>query len=184
MKLKGYSLPQKAYITRVMKALAGEDGPVHFIDPGVTGTGYATWVEIGGQRATRPIDCGCVKGIKKNENWQDRAYYVVGALTKVFDEYGTRVVVVEWPELWTGSSRSQTAAERGDIIKLAHLCGEIDYCCRESGFKCVLVRPSEWKGQLGKQAVINRIKRRLNNWSPTSHDADAVAMGLVAMGVF
>ncbi len=176
---------QKAYRARVTKALKGERGPVHFIDAGITGTGFATWVEMPELRPTRPDDYGCIKGIVKSQPWRDRAYYVTNALAdNVFDEYGTRAVVIEWPKPWVGSAKSRAATDSGNLLKMAFLIGQIEFVCRESGWACVLVEPDEWKGNMSKTAVVSRIKRRLGGWSPESHDADAIGMGLVAMGMF
>ena len=178
------SAPQKAYQQRVEKALNGERGPIHFIDPGITGTGYATWTDMPESRPTRPDDYGCVKGIRKSEPWRSRAYYITNTLMdSVFDEYGTRVVVIEWPKPWVGNAKSRAATDSGNLLKLAFLIGQIEFACRESGYKCILVEPDAWKGNMNKNAVIERIKRRLRGWSPGSHDADAVGMGLVAMGM-
>ena len=172
------------YQALVTRSLGVSRGPVHFIDPGITGTGHATWIELPEARATRPDDCGCIQGIKKNDPWEERAYYVSTTLAEnVFDEYGSSTVVVEWPELWSGSKKSQTSAERGDLLKLSYLVGQIGYVCRECGIRCVLVTPQQWKGSMSKAVVIARIERALGGWSPTSHDADATGMGLAAIGV-
>ena len=171
------------YQQRVAEALRGERGPAHFVDPGVTGTGYASWLELPLGRPTRPDDSGCVKGIKRSESWEDRAYYVARTLMmNVFEENGARLVVVELPCLRSGNKRSHDSIESGNLLKLAHLVGEIDYVCREMGAPCVLVLPDDWNRQLSKSAVISRIERALG-WSPRSHDADAVGMGLAAMGM-
>ena len=171
------------YRERVAAALRDSRGPVHFIDPGVTGTGYATWLELPEQRPTRPDDSGCLRGIKRSESWEDRAYYVARTLMmEVFEEHGARLVVVEQPCLRSGSKQSHDSIESGNLLKLAHLVGEIDYVCRDMGTRCVLVLPHEWKAQMGKDAVIRRIERALG-WSPRSHDACAVGMGLSVAGM-
>ncbi len=172
------------YQSIVANTVGTERGPIHFIDPGITGTGHATWIELPLARATRPDDYGCVKGIKRTEPWQDRSYYVSQALADgVFSKYGSNVVVVEEPCVWSGNDKSEKSVKKGDILKLMYLVGQIAYVCREFSCPCIQVKPHEWKGNMNKAVVIERIKRALKGWSPRSHDADAVGMGLSAMGV-
>ena len=164
-------------------ALCDSTGPVHFIDPGITGTGYATWSNMFVDKPTRPVSSGCIGIANQSRPWTDRAAHITQILAEdVFDEYGSSLVVIEFPQLWSGSAKSQASAEKGSLMKLSYLIGMIGQVLAQDKINMLLVSPMEWKGQMSKDVVIRRTKRAFAGWSPRSHDADAVGMALSARG--
>ena len=93
----------------------------------------------------------------------------------------------EFPHYMT-SAKGIAATNKGLINKLSYLCGIFACIALERGIlqDAILVR--DWKGQLPKEAVIKRIKRIAPNTvriiHPTSHDWDAIGIGLYAQGLF
>jgi len=172
-----------SYQNTFRSALGDSIGPAHFIDAGVTGTGYATWLKMPKQRPARPDDVGCISA-SPSRSWADRAAYITTRLAEdVFDNHGSALVVIEQPTLWSGSAKSQAAAEGGNLGKMMFLIGMIAQVLQQDGINLLLVTPNEWKGSMPKSVVITRIKRVLKGWSPRSHAADAVGMGLSALGM-
>lgn len=104
----------------------------------------------------------------------------------VFQEK-TNAYFIEQPQYMPGGV-GITAAERGDLIKLAMLAGGI--CSRISynhaSTPWFPVPVSEWKGQLAKDICADRASRKLNMSfkGKTTHEADAIALGLYCKGFF
>lgn len=156
-------------------------GPLLTVDPGLEGTGIALWT-IGGC-ATKPVRTDVFKSRAKT--WMRRAAVIAAGFANQIDEYVSDQIIIEFPVLWAGSKLSQTAASRGDLFKLAYLCGAFaDRIAELDDINHLyLVRPQDWKGQLSKAAVNARIKNFLGTSYP-NHASDAVGMGLAAFGAW
>lgn len=98
-------------------------------------------------------------------------------------------VYVEWPTFFD-SGVGHAVARRGDLGKLTfgagYICGALGECF---GCQTVPVTVNEWKGQLPKAVVTERIKHLLGKnkcqrLGITSHAWDAVGIGLYAKGCF
>jgi len=80
------------------------------------------------------------------------------------------------------------AARDGDLVTLAHLVGCIHgklVPFATCTFAPVLI--NDWKGSLPKDICESRIKSLLPKWKPTTtttHEIDAVGIGLYCKGLF
>jgi Holliday junction resolvasome RuvABC endonuclease subunit len=154
-----------------------------FVDPGTGGTGWAIFDFSEETRPLPPEKYGAISPPKKLKTWRARFDYVTTAFADevLFDE-GPDRLVLEWPEIWGYSARSRASAGRGDLTKLAALCGAFQLAARQnSASATLLVTPRAWKGELSKRAVDSRIRRALGERYP-NHVSDAVGMGLAAQG--
>ncbi len=148
-----------------------------FIDPGVSGTGWAFFPQKG-----KPEISGVIRS--QGMEWLETSYAIALDLEIVADKYDVLHVGIEFPEMWGGSHRSQTSAAQGDLFKLAFLCGSIHQRLQFPDYMrhLALFTVRDWKGQLSKEIVIQRIHK---HWglSPKNHEADAIGMGLAAQGL-
>jgi len=167
-------------LPQVRRFVTGER--VIIVDPGSDGTGWSLW-DFSSNGTHIPIACKALKS--KKLSWYDRMEDItqqfhedVMALDAVPDR-----MLLEWPEIWVGSERSQASAASGDLIKLAALCGALGtvavWCCPESS---LFVSAREWKGQLSKKTVDIRIKRA-NGQKYPNHTSDTVGIGLAVLGL-
>ena len=159
---------------------------VVFIDPGLGGTGWAFFESIKTKtiKAVKPTDSG-VFTPKRSALWESKVSSACSWFDGFCSSVEPSVVVLEFPELWTTSAISIASAEKGDLFKLTYLIGGLGEVARRAGgLSPVLITPKGWKGQLPKDAVIRRIKRRLPGLPKIrNHEGDAIGMGLAAQGV-
>ena len=90
-----------------------------------------------------------------------------------------RWLLIEIPNLWGSSAKSQASASSGNLTKLAYLAGALSQAIPAVP---ILFYPMQWKGQLPKDATERRLK---NVWPKcpkglVDHTYDALAMGLAA----
>jgi hypothetical protein len=168
------------------------------IDPGVSGTGICVWdsatwgkkfqVKQGlsfSNHYSNPIH---VENFMPHgyDNWVITCEKFHEKLHTIINRYMVRRVFCEFPQYFA-SSKGHAATGKGDIYKLSCLVGVFAGCVWEYGgeFNCILV--NEWKGQLSKDAVIQRIGVRLPTLGSSgmhieSHSYDAIGIGLFAQG--
>lgn len=152
------------------------------LDPGLGGTGYAMFDCL--RTKDEAPGMVCTHGVLKTTEraWQAGAEDLSAQMIGLLEALTPDVVALEVPELWQ-TAVSQSSASSGDLFKLCYLCGcfgeIVRQFCRRSP---ILVRPSEWKGQLPKDVVIRRIKIIYPLLTATSHDADAIGIGLHLQG--
>jgi hypothetical protein len=164
------------------------------LDPGVRSTGYAFWYNLRPDNL-KPDDYGVWRA-PSSMKWQAACRAVTNEASEWFDErrrdaseqayeFGGEPehIVCEWPQLWGGSAKSYTSAERGDLLKLAFLLGRLQEVFEYAGFTddMSLVTPQQWKAQASKRVIIMRLER----WTGIrfkDHEADAVGMGMHLLG--
>lgn len=165
-----------------------------FVDPGLGGTGWAFFEAISTKaekgREIRPSASGVLKVPKpaiEGGSWLHHSAAVAAAFQGLLAAYHPRLVVLEQPGVWSGSAKSYASAatgtdgETGDLFKLSYLVGQLGWATKlVLGIFPVLVMPYEWKGQLSKELV----KERLEAYGieAREHEADAVGMGMAAQG--
>lgn len=113
----------------------------------------------------------------------DRVARMVDLVDAVFDNGGQLKagdkVVIECPEIY-GSGKGVVANASGSVLTLASVAWGLWGHFRAYGILVVMARPREWKGNVPKEIMQRRIKRRLG-WVPEDHnEADAVGIGLWA----
>ncbi len=148
------------------------------LDPGIHATGWAgwRWLDRMGNAAEEPDYFG-VNKIPQKIKFEDSCRRQCAWLRGHLAQLKTRHVVIEFPELWSGSAVSHAAATRGDLFKLTFLVGRYAEVCEQRGATCTLVTPMEWKGQMPKEVIDRRIKIAIEQEYP-EHASDAVGIGL------
>lgn len=146
------------------------------IDPGYN-TGWAFWKD-GHTRAS-----GIIR-LQRNVRLGD----AVVKLLFMFAEFSAlckltkaKTVIIESVARYQ-SIEADASLDRGDIFMLCYLVGGYVQIGSSSGAVVKLISAPEWKGQLSKQAVIERIVRRTGR-TYNNHIADAVGIGLSVMGL-
>lgn len=101
-----------------------------------------------------------------------------------------KMAYVEEPEFFANAGGYRTAA-RGDLSKLTLMAGAIVGMLGIMSCPVTLVKPRDWKGQLPKEIVDERLAKflklkptQLRQRIPTSHERDAYAMILSMRGDF
>lgn len=153
------------------------------IDPGLVGTGFAIWHSFGG--LVKLSNSGVIrpkKSIIGNDHLM-RSHFISDELQELTNG-SIYEVVIETPELWSGSAVSHASAAKGDLFSLAILVGVIARTLDPIGLRTNMVTPTVWKGQLSKKGVISRLNRKLEERDWRDHEADAVALGLWYVGIF
>ncbi len=173
------------------------------IDPGFEGTGLAIFKRsrLILQTTIRPSyeDLG--------RQWLSAASFIAFAALEASEEAClcencrkriepevTLDIFIEFPQVWAGSARSHTSSTRGHIPMLCGLAGILGYALGGSSLcrKVTYLTPNEWKGQLPKEVVQQRIasleaERKITLGSApsqkfSSHSLDAVGIALFGMG--
>mgnify|MGYP001572486593 CR=1 FL=1 len=148
------------------------------IDPGTNGTGFAIWNNEGILK-----EYGVINPPSKYTEWRERAEYVVSQLEIEIKFYSPSIssYYVEEPSFFQ-STGGRVTASSGSLVKLSMLVGMIiDH------FNAKTVKVNEWKGQLPKRVVENRVKKILGKEKSKnikSHAFDAIGIGLYLQGRF
>lgn len=140
---------------------------------------------------TPPTKFGLVKPLDKEPGWIDNAQKQADAIR--WQLHGEKIslnggkVICEMPQAFLGNAGGMAAAQTGSILKLSVMIG---IYAREflehSGASFQVVPVRQWKGQLPKEVVIQRIRKYLGEKNCKEFKADvwdAVGIGLWAMGV-
>lgn len=159
------------------------DQPMLAVDPGIN-LGWAFWPE--GKKY--PTQCGVIKPHKKFEDFSVSMHSTIHQFGKIVLRLKPKYVVCEWPQSFT-SVGGRAAAGAGSIIKLAFGIGQVALVAIVCKAKFISVPVAQWKGNLSKQIVIKRIKKRLPEsrieyLEPESHAWDAIGIGLFCKGLF
>lgn len=143
------------------------------VDPGLGGTGYATW-----SASWELLSTGILRSRK--ETLQDRCDDIANQLSLKLKTSQIREVYVEFPAVF-GSAGGQVTAGSGALVKLVILVGWIS--CTINRYASVeYVKVNSWKGQLPKDVVWARILKKLPGCKAESHALDAVGIGLHVSG--
>ena len=160
-------------------------GSIASIDPGLGGTGYAIWSASDWNRLVPPKHSGVVN-CRIDLDWPDAVAEIGYQMGNILKLHAVHDVFVELPQVMH-SQAGLAASASGDLVKLCMVAGCVIGSLNPSWSRVFMVSIPKWKGQLSKTEVANRIKQRLPTyrWSvpnPTSHEVDAVGIGLYAKG--
>ena len=142
------------------------------IDPGSEGTGYAIWTDSwklwkhGVFEANLPY-------------WELKCNNIIVELMNTVRYFNVSQAYIEIPAFHQ-SPGGMTVARSGSLVKLTLLVGRIQQVL--SAIEVYPVTVQEWKGQLPKAVVIERIKKIIPNCKATTHDWDAIGIGLYKSG--
>lgn len=114
-------------------------------------------------------------------NWSIRAMAILNAWTDTLQSLSPRpkMIYLEEPQ-FLDSSKGITAATSKNLFKLIYMYACTHYIAKINQFP-VTNLPIQWKGQMGKKMVDERISRILGETYP-EHISDAVGMGLFLKG--
>lgn len=178
---------------RTVPSLPGMPDAVarHFltVDPGITGTGWAAWSVAEWKDRVPPVEVGVI--IPDNapcNKWHDQGRKIYHRLAAIYARYNCSGVYVEWPN-FRGGAVGQSVAASGDLGKLyyaASLCLALGLIPGQGGFG-EPVPVVQWKGQLPKAVVAERIVKRLgqnvcDQLGIDDHAWDAVGIGMYLKG--
>lgn len=158
------------------------------IDPGFTGTGYAIWKRETFDKLEPPIASGSIV-VRTDKLWWIDASHAADTLISLCQRYCVYNVYAELPKFMETAGAGLSAARDGDLVKLTTLFGIIAGRLCDNRVRIFTPVPvQEWKGNMPKDICNQRILGRFNGtWKPvtkTTHEVDAVGIGLYVKGLF
>ena len=163
------------------------------IDPGLGGTGYAIWSRERATKLENPIESGSIQA-PVDGRLEVRMAWLCVAIRHICSQHSVLELVIEQPQFMEGG-KGLVAARDGDLVTLSilvgALCGSLWRC--ENGrdiaasYGTHLVPVNVWKGNMSKDLTDTRVRSKLPKWknqSDTTHESDAVGLGLYAKGMF
>lgn len=161
------------------------------IDPAIGSLGWAYWAGRRLDTDCAPLLTGLVRCKDQGEWWQ-RAHYqtekLIGELQLAgIDLHNVKHVICEMPIFFSGTGGGVAAVETGSLQKLCVHIGTLAQAFQQRGIEFELVTVREWKGQLPKEVVIQRLKKMIPRpyWRQYEADIwDAIGIGLWKKGVF
>jgi len=144
------------------------------IDPGSGGSGYSIW-----DMNWNLLSYGNVFP-KEKEIWEIKVYEVAEELKRIAQKWRCNEGHIEYPAFFM-THNSGGVASSGALVKLAFFTGVV---CGTMPFLVKILKVSEWKGNLPKKVVINRIKKILPTCKAKSHSWDSIGMALYLSGRF
>lgn len=122
------------------------------IDPSINNLGLAIW-DIDKKKLIFYKLFHPTKDCRDNEF--DKSLSLLNQVDHWIKVYGVTKMIMEIPEHW--SIAGFEAREKGSISKLMFVCGML-YSLARSLREVRLVTPRQWKGQLPKEVMKNRLK--------------------------
>lgn len=122
------------------------------IDPSINNLGIAVW-DIQTKKLLMHKLVHPLKDARGNEF--DKSYSMLCQVKQWKETYGVNRIIIEIPEHWAVGGFQ--ARETGSIAKLMFVCGMLASLVDQVD-ELRLVTPREWKGQLPKDVVANRLK--------------------------
>lgn len=163
------------------------------IDPGLGGTGYAVWSRERASKLEDPIESGSIPA-PADGALEVRMAWICAAIRHVCSKNSVVELVIEQPQFMEGG-KGLVAARDGDLVVLSMLtgalCGSLWRC--ENGrdvaasYGTHLVPVNVWKGNMSKEMTEERVRKKLPAYcrtTKTTHESDAIGLGLYAKGLF
>ncbi len=141
------------------------------VDPGLTGTG---WAVFQGAFLLKHGVLTASYGDEEGE-WTRGAKQIAVNLKKHMLITPPDNLVIEWVD-YRATAKGHASAAEGDLFKLSFLIGMISSVFAK--VDPILVTAMEWKGQLSKSLVVERLERSYDIVYK-NHEADAVGLGTV-----
>lgn len=145
------------------------------IDPGTQTTGYA----ILRQDMTLKY-FGMIQS--KYKNWVLRSQEILDKLSLIIQKEKIHKAYIEMPEYWQ-SAVGLAARESGSTQKLSFLIGGMHYLISKKT-KVILVTPSQWKGQMSKEIVRNRLIKHYTDKQEQFKSLDHNIIDAIGIGFF
>lgn len=155
------------------------------IDPGLGGTGLC----VSGD-ALFPVHTEVIDSKSFGSSWTDRATEIADQLDSFADKWKLEEVYIELPAFFTSAKGASCAAGKNggdsDLVKLSVLVGRFYELFHRRGIPVEFIRINDWKGQLPKRVVAQRVANRLKCKPDAfpNHVMDAVGMSLHVKNCF
>ena len=146
------------------------------IDPSINNLGMAIW-DVNEKKLLLWKLLHPEVGQRRNEF--DKSLSMLNQVKQWIQTYAVNRIIMETPEHWVVGGFQ--ARETGSMTKLAFVCGMLCSLVNDlQEFK--VVTPAEWKGQLPKEVVANRLKDHylplgVNLTEIDANVADAIEIG-------
>lgn len=156
------------------------------VDPGIGGTGVAIWSEVNRSKLVPPTHSCSIKSMVK-DTWENEIASIAAQFRSLVQLTMPTIIYFELPVLMN-SAVGAVASQRGDLVKLSIAAGALIGAGFGQVRKFESVGISAWKGQLKKSESTHRILERLPRgyfapyYKPTSHEIDAIGIGLHVKG--
>lgn len=151
--------------------------PILTIDPGVNIGMALFWKEH-----TKPIWTNCIQATQTND-WILNHQVVLNAFEVEIKSFKSiQHIYIEQPKFME-SHMGMTAARSNSLFKLICVYGAMMYIMRRNSLAAIYEIDTNWKGNLDKKKLADRIKRKHNLEFP-DHVCDAVGLGLWLKGIF
>lgn len=151
------------------------------VDPGSEGTGVALF----GPLTDTPKVIQNLNSSHKEWNKKcDEICYKFKAFLKFHVPYSLGLkIFCEQPQFFE-SFIGLTAAKGQTPIKLTVLFGRLWQISTDIGIDFIPVKINDWKGQMNKQQTATRVSYLIKQEYKTTHETDAVGIGLFIKGLF
>lgn len=121
--------------------------------------------------------------VQGSMSWDARVPFIIRDVMKIYRKHLPTNFVLEIPEHWSGSA-GFAARESGSVYKLTFLAGALFGIMEHSKLATImLLRPSEWKGQMKKELAHRRLFEHIPDAERyTNHNTlDAIALAYVSL---
>lgn len=148
------------------------------LDPSINNLGMAIW-NIDDKKLLLWKLLHPEVGQRRNEF--DKSLSMLNQVKQWIQIYAVNHIIMETPEHWVVGGFQ--ARETGSMTKLAFVCGMLCSLVNDLAIKeFKVVTPAEWKGQLPKEVVANRLKEHylplgINLTEIDANVADAIEIG-------
>lgn len=148
------------------------------IDPSINNLGMAIW-DLGKRQLLMWKLVHPLKDAKNNE--YDKSLSMLNQLKQWKVTYGVSNIICEVPAHWAVAGFA--AREKGSIAKLCFVCGLL-YSMTSEVEEYKLVKPHEWKGQLPKNVVANRLREDYLPYGIDMEELNENVMDAIGIGHF
>ena len=140
------------------------------VDPGLN-TGIAIWRETDTPEVKEII---CPARIKI---WTARLNYMWCMFKKIIENKSLLCCYIEGTAYYEENEVSRQALKRGDLFHLIGVSYGYAALCSAYGIDFEFILPSQWKGQMSKQATADRVFQLNGRRYSSDHITDAVGIG-------
>lgn len=148
------------------------------IDPSINNLGLAVW-DLSLGKLLMHVLIHPLKDARNDE--YDKTYSMLMQLKQWRETYGVNKIICEVPDHWAVAGFE--ARETGSMVKLAFVCGSI-YSMRHELEEMRVVKPRDWKGQLPKKVVANRLQESYVKYGIDMTKMNENVMDAIAIGHF
>ena len=147
-------------------------------DPSINNLGMAIW-NIPDKKLLGHMLMHPEKTHKGNE--YDKSLSMYNQMKRWIEKYSVNRVIMENPEHWAVAGFQ--ARETGSMVKLSFVCGML-YSLKNELDELKLVTPREWKSQLPKDVMANRLYEEYIKYGFDLRELDANVADAIGLGHF